>query len=575
MTFYIFMIIPLSIAASYGIIVTYLLQRSFNDNKLREEELKKARIEAQAASHAKSEFLAGISHEIRTPMNVIIGMGNLLQETSLTSEQQEYVTILRSSGENLISIINDTLDISKVDAGHFKLEETNFDLDNLLKKICKDTSAKAHKKGLDLFCHSAPDIPTGLVGDPGRLRRILLNLIENAIKFTEKGTIMLEVKRHSSEPKEERPDDNDTKDKYIKLIFSVTDTGIGIESDKIEEIFDVFMQADSSSTRRHPGMGLGLAISKRLVELMNGKIWIKSTVNQGSTFFFTAQFKVITSFDQKKNSHYYQEGKIQEPASLDGIKTIREQTELTHNKQRIKILLAEDYKNNQLLIKSYLKKTLYDLDIAENGEIAVRKFKANNYDLVLMDIEMPIMDGITATRIIREWEQKEGLTATPIIVLTAYATQEDEQKSLHAGADKHLTKPIKKEKLLETIYNYSSFRKGAFMNEDQTIKQNNKIIIHADPDLEDLIPEYLADIRNDADVLLASLAKGDFETIRKLAHRMKGSGGGFGFDALSELGLNLQNAADNKNAEEVQKQLDELISYLQRVEVVYEAEITA
>ncbi|MGA1823379.1 MAG: ATP-binding protein [bacterium] len=559
MTFYIFMIIPLSIAASYGVIVTYLLKKSFNDNKLREEELEKARREAQAASHAKSEFLAGISHEIRTPMNAIIGMGDLLQETSLTSEQEEYVTILQSSGENLISIINDTLDISKVDAGHFKLEEINFELDNLLQKLCKDTAPKARQKGLDLLCHSAPDIPKGLVGDPGRLRRILLNLIENAIKFTETGMVSLEVKRHESQPEE---------DNFIELIFSVTDTGIGIESDKIEKIFDVFMQADSSSTRRHPGMGLGLAISKRLVELMNGKIWIKSTKNQGSTFFFTAKFKVTTSFNRESDRQHYQ-------ASYDGIKTIMGQTEHIHNKQRKKILLAEDYKNNQLLIKSYLKKTLYDLDIAENGEIAVRKFKSNNYDLVLMDIEMPIMDGITATKIIREWEQKEGSKAIPIIVLTAYATQEDEQKSLHAGADKHLTKPIKKEKLLETIRDYSSFHKGAFMKEERPINQNNKIIIHADPDFEDLIPEYLADIRNDVDVLCASLAKGDFETIRKLAHRMKGSGGGFGFDALSELGLNLQNAADNKNTEDVQKLLDELISYLQRVEVVYEAEITA
>ena len=383
--------------------------RDVTERKRFEAELQQARAVAESASRTKSDFLASMSHEIRTPMNAIMGIADLLAKTSLTAEQDKYVQIFRRAGDNLLNLINDILDLSKVEASQLELEQTGFRLNDHLEKVIEIVAGRAQEKGLTLDWVIASDVHLDLVGDPTRLRQVLLNLLGNAIKFTETGGVSLRVEldTESSSP--------------TALRFVVTDTGIGIPQDKLGRVFERFTQADSSTTRRFGGSGLGLTICKRLVELMGGRIWAQSEMGTGSVFTFTAPLEVWADVDRPVLEQAGEGTQAPLPP--------------------LRILLAEGFPR-QLHHHPWpiWEDTPYQVEIAENGAVACEMFAAARYDLVLMDRQMPVMDGLAATRTMRAFELANGRAPTPIVALTAAALKGDRETCLAAGCTAFLTK---------------------------------------------------------------------------------------------------------------------------------------
>jgi len=394
-----------------------------------ERKLREAKELAEDSTRVKSAFLANMSHEIRTPMNGIIGITNLALEKETSETGRDYLLKIDQSAKSLLRIINDILDFSKIEANRLELEKTEFRIDTVMSEVGGITAFSVVQKGLEFNIDISKNIDFNVIGDSLRLQQVLLNLTSNAVKFTHEGSITISA------------DVTEREGNTAELLFSVKDTGIGMSEKQTAEIFKAFGQADSSTTRKYGGTGLGLAISKSLVEMMDGKIWLESTPGAGSTFFFTARFETVGARE------------LETDIDADGAAA-----EVPEEFKGARILLAEDNEINSIIAQELLGTAGFVVDPAVNGSVAANMVRENDYELILMDIQMPEVDGFTATRIIRSFEEYRRI---PIVAMTANAMQGDKEKSLEAGMNDHITKPLVPKELIETVCRWIGEYRGS------------------------------------------------------------------------------------------------------------------
>ena len=386
-----------------------------------EKEIIKAKEEAEASNVSKSRFLANMSHEIRTPMSGIIGMINAVLSTELTDQQQEFLSLAKNASGVLLMVVNDILDYSKIDAERMKLEKSTFNINKLINEVVDLFNVSARQKGLSISANINGDIPPDLIGDHMRIRQVLSNLIGNAVKFTDKGSVTISLRKLSSF------------DNKVTLQFDIEDTGIGIPEENMDKLFKSFSQLDNSTTRQFGGTGLGLAISKKLIEMMEGSIWVTSRTGIGSTFSCTAVFEIAEG------------SSVSAALPKEGIEVIP-----FRKSGKYQVLLAEDDEINRKVGIHYLQKMGCRVIAAANGKEAVQLFEDNEIDLILMDVQMPVMDGFAATKKIRHLESLKNKNV-PIIAMTAYALKGDREKCLQAGMDDYVSKPIDPDELYEKL----------------------------------------------------------------------------------------------------------------------------
>lgn len=480
-----------------------------NQRKQVESELIEARKAAEESGKIKEQFLANMSHEIRTPMNAIIGFTSLMiGQDNFSPEQKKYIKAIHDAGEHLMVIINDILDFSKIESGKMVIEKLDFSLPELIEKVMNLFKQKADEKGIQLTSVVAEDVPRHLSGDPVRLNQVLVNIIGNALKFTEKGHVKLTIRVLKNT------------DSIATLRFSAEDTGIGISEDKINTIFESFTQASNDTTRKYGGTGLGLTIVKKIVELQHGQIAVESKVGQGTVFHIDLPF---------------------EKSASDHIKGKREKTgqeeSLSEYPKDIRVLMAEDNELNQALAISVFKKIGWDLDIAGNGLIAIEKLKSSQYDIVLMDIQMPEMDGYTATLKIRN-ELQAPLAQIPIVAITAHALNSEVKKCLDAGMNEYIAKPFKIEELVRKVVSLvkktttTSSVPVSDKGPETTTNANEKIIDldtlyemsgNSPETVNTIINLFLTQAPEKIEELQSYLKQKNWTNLKMLCHKMKSS----------------------------------------------------